>query len=264
MSENRLFAYIDILGFKEMVKNGKDNRVRDKLKRFVGNNSTSINTDFETINFSDTIIFYAKQVGFDQQLFDEMTHITQMFVIEMLEYEIPLLGVITYGELNIEVEEKSKIKMFWGQGFIDAYDAEKTENIIGLFILPQALKEYKSISVLEDCYPEKYYVKYDDRVLINLFPCIAKVGEAFTLRDFIDDDDPQILEEIKAYFFLKESVNKFTGKIRDKYKNTLRLADKFLGERLLTEMQEIYNNIDEYIPEYQDLHNEDIIQDDNT
>jgi hypothetical protein len=263
MSENRLFAYIDILGFKELVKT-KSNMFAI-LKKFINNYPLQMNCiDFETIYFSDTIIFYDKTPGFSQQLFFDMTYIAQVFVIEMLRNKIPVRGVITYGELNIDIEEKSKIKMFWGQGMIDAYEAESTESIIGLFILPEALSEFKSIAWLEDCYPEIYHVKYDDRVLINLFPRITQVGEAYTLRDGIYGSDPQILDEIKAYFFLKESVNKFTGKIADKYKNTLRLADKFLGERLLTEMQDIYNKFDEYISEYQDLHDEDMIQDDNT
>lgn len=258
MSEDRLLAYFDILGFKELVKT-KELNISAKLKRFVNSSSLKINTEFETIYFSDTILFYTKTPGFSQDQFQDMTYIAQVFVIEMLQYKIPVRGVITYGEFNIDEEEKSKTKMFWGQGFIDVYEAESTENIIGLFMLPEAFygHSFSQIKSEEECSPKKYHVKYDGRILVNLFPRIAKVGEAYTLRDVIYISDSQILEEIVAYFFLKESVNKFTGKIANKYKNAIRLADNFIGDRLLTEMQGIYNNFDEYIPMYQELHGQE-------
>jgi hypothetical protein len=54
----------------------------------------------------------------------------------------------------------------------------------------------------------------------------------------------------------------YSGKIADKYKNALRLADRFIGGRL-EEMQKIYKNFDEYIQIYQESHDGGTIQDGN-
>jgi hypothetical protein len=227
-NENRLFAYIDILGFKELVKT-KESDISAILKKFINSYPLRMNKyDFEMIYFSDTVIFYTKTPGFNQQLFWDMAYIAQVFVVEMLQNEIPVRGVITYGELNIDIEEESKIKMFWGQGLIDAYEAETTENIIGLFILPEALIGFESIHGLEECYPGRFHVKYDGRVLINLFPRLAGIPK------YEDDilhyiyEDPEILNEIKAYYVLEKLKDRHTGKIADKYKNALKLAEKFI------------------------------------
>ncbi len=228
MSEKRIFAYIDILGFKEMVKTQNSGKAHDVLKNFVYNDSLKMNTDFEIINFSDTIIFYTKQAGFSQQLFDDIIYISRMFVIEMLQQKIPVRGVINYGELNIDIDSKSKTKMYWGQGLIDAYEAEKTENLIGLFVLPEAIRIDGSIQTLQELYPSRYHVKYDNRVLVNLFQRIADIPkDDFDLGYYIDED-PDILTEVRAHLFLEKSKDKYSGKKADKYRNALRLAEKFI------------------------------------
>jgi hypothetical protein len=255
-NEKRLFAYCDILGFKEMIKT-KESDISAILKKFINNYPLKMNRgDYEIIYFSDTIIFYTKTTGYCQQLFWDMIYIAQVFVIEMLQNEIPIRGVVNYGELSVDIEKESKIKMFWGQGLIDAYDAEKEEKIIGLFILPDALSGFKSTHGLVECYPKRFHVKYDGRFFINLFPRIAQLREAYSLRNAIYDTDPQILDEIAAYYFLKGSLNKHPGEIADKYKNTLTLADAFLGYRL-AEMHDIYSRLDDYYEIYHTLHEDE-------
>ena len=257
MVENRIFAYIDILGFKKLVKKKGNDEIHATLKKFIESDNAKMNDFFEMISFSDTILVYAKETGFRTEFFDDITYFAPKLVIEMLQHGIPVRGVITYGELNIDMAENSNHKMFWGQGMIDAYDAESTENIIGIFVLPEALCGFRSIQELEKCFPSKYHVKYDDRVLINLFQRIAEVGEAYSLRDAIKDFDPQVLDEIVAYFHLKQMASEKTGKVADKYRNTFKLLDIFISHRL-EEMQHIYNCFYEYEHIYRELHDGEI------
>lgn len=246
MSEDRIFAYIDILGFKKMVENKKSNEIHSILKKFICNESLKMNTDLEMINFSDTIVFYTKSTGFDQQLFDDIVAIARMFVIEMLQHEIPVRGVITYGEFYIDIAENSKHKMFWGRGLIDAYEAEPTENIIGLFVLPEALIGYRCIESLSEVFPAQYYVKYDNRVLVNLFQRIAGIPKDAYDIDYYIHEDPDILSEVKAHLFLENSIDKHSGKIADKYRNTLKLAEKFIYH----DIRELYRLVDKNLEEH--------------
>ncbi len=256
MDENRLFAYLDILGFKDMIKTRKLS-VPTILKKFVSNLTLRrMNPDFDVIYFSDTILFYSKITGCNGTLHDDIITLSRLFIIEMLRQKIPVRGVITYGEFNVDIESSSHIKLFWGQALIDAHEAESTEDIIGLFILPEAFPGRTSaqISAYMDCHPEDYYVKYNDRVIVNLFSKIAAVTEAETLDEAIRCSDPGVLDEIIAYYFLEKPRKKRRDQIERKYQNTLKLAHRFIGHRL-EEMKKIYDNLNEYMPIYQRLHN---------
>ena len=89
--------------FKELVNNEKSEQVRDILKKFICNISLRMNTDFETISFSDTILFYTKLPEYHIVYFHDIVYITKEFALEMLTHGIPIRGVITYGEFNVDM-----------------------------------------------------------------------------------------------------------------------------------------------------------------
>ena len=256
-SNHRLFAYIDILGFKKMVSCKRSGEIYEILTKFVDSHSVKINrADFNLIAFSDTIIFYCKRVGYSDPLFNDLLYIAKQITIEMLNHRIPVRGVINHGEFNVVELECSANKLFWGQGMIDAYEAEPTENIVGLFILPTAHKI--TTEAQKELYKQKYYYKYDGRLLVNLFTD-AIPGYGYTLEeDILFTGNIGALEAIKAYHFLvMESINDNNdNKTKDKYANSYRLANQLLGIDIYCQMGEIYEKISYYESKVKENNNE--------
>ena len=117
---NRFVAFLDIMGFKDMVMRKSHKEVYDMLNGFskmskIIDSNPSFNTDVYITKFSDSIVIFSKDDN-------ENTFITFITTVKLLFAEsiirnVPLKGAFAYGEIS--VNKSSSI--FFGQPLIDAY-----------------------------------------------------------------------------------------------------------------------------------------------
>ncbi|QBG46006.1 hypothetical protein EGM51_00730 [Verrucomicrobia bacterium S94] len=115
--KKRFFAFIDILGFERLCQTEPD-KVSRILKKFVSSQSHFFQgeqSDYGMIYFSDTIIIYYKHHSQDQLYLMDVCHIAHKLTIDMLSMDVPVRGVINYGELNIEPNNQTGMELFWGR-----------------------------------------------------------------------------------------------------------------------------------------------------
>lgn len=148
-SGNYTIAFLDILGFKEMVQNISLTELSVKYESVVGRVSQSLNYPDNRISdrsrslfsnaspeeafcdryiFSDSIILFSQGHGMESCL-KLLTYAWRLNQL-MLVSGFPLRGAITYGEVYVNDE----LKIFLGNGLTSAYELEQRQQWIGVSI----------------------------------------------------------------------------------------------------------------------------------
>ena len=207
----RYFAYIDILGFKKLCQ-AKNPQIQpsEVLYNFVSSswiNKEYDNSDFGILYFSDTIILYYKHEAIDHIYLRDICALARGIVNSMLCKGIPIRGVVNYGELNIQ--NYRGVETFWGKGLIESHKAESTQNIVGLFALPNSFEGYQGMLHHFSCngslMETDFYVDECKEIYINLFPYLSSLDQ-YNL-DMRDYDRTLCSGELKAYSFLKSQAS---------------------------------------------------------
>ncbi len=237
LTGSRYFAYIDLLGFSNKVKEDSISAL-SWLKEFL--DSTWVNnnnTDYGLIYFSDTIIVYMKHCNKDPLYLKDICAIAREITINMLSQKIPIRGVIHYGELNIDFHKEHYL--FYGKGLIKAHHAEPTNNIVGLFLLNDAINaaypKIQPLTKLNECNSE-FYIDEWEEVYVNMFLHLSERNYSdITSSIPIDDDIKVLLEpEIKAFKFIEEEIdNSSDPKTKAKYEKALHLAKKSIDNYVI-------------------------------
>jgi hypothetical protein len=241
--EKRFFAYIDILGFEALSKTEPD-KVSRILKAFVSSQWHFVQgdqTDYGMIYFSDTIIIYYKHHSQDLLYLMDVCHIAHKLTIDMLCMNVPVRGVINYGELNIEPDNETGIELFWGRGLIDSYHAESDPKLkkefVGIYVLPEAfgnIDGIKKVLTESDLYSNTFYLDPSDQtVYLNHFPLISDMEEHFGVDEIelhIHENQPDISQEMKAYKSLQtnEELHRKNEPVGGKYSTALNIAHSLI------------------------------------
>lgn len=148
--DQRYFAFLDILGFKELVKNNNHTVLTELYKRLVNyqveyySQFTEINakgekarlkeyydpTGLRLVNISDSIMFWTDNTKLNS-LYEIVSAVKMIMSISM-SVGIPLRGAIVKGD--IEIFEKGKNLSVVGRGLVEAYEMEGQQNWSGCLI----------------------------------------------------------------------------------------------------------------------------------
>lgn len=137
MPDNKFVAYIDILGFKEMVKNQQARRKLASYQQSIYNlwsdfgfqNERGING----LAYSDSLTIYS-QNDTPESLNKILDFVSKLYVTSLFDHKIMLRGGLAKGEFNVSrVQGFSNLSknQFFGQAFIDAYLLESNCGIKG-------------------------------------------------------------------------------------------------------------------------------------
>lgn len=134
--EYSIVAFVDILGFSEMVKSDCENK-SGSLKFFeilkkINNDTKDIN-ECKVTQFSDSVIF---SLPLSVQNFQKIIKILAEYQKELLYNSIICRGAVSYGK---HFEEK---EFMFSQALIEAYQLECKEAIYPRVILSPNLLEY--------------------------------------------------------------------------------------------------------------------------
>ena len=128
---SRLFLYIDILGFKQLVKSGGD---ISQLYKTIDELNVHRDRDFTCIVFSDTVLVYASEMwlGAPDQGIMWLIEFAQDLFFRLISKDIHFRAYITLGEF--EHYKLENIEAYYGEALIDCYEKEKDIKCAGVFL----------------------------------------------------------------------------------------------------------------------------------
>ena len=126
----RYTAFLDIMGFKDLVARNSHAFIMQKLYKLLDFIADKISTEdkiFSSI-FSDSIYFFTKD---DKQVtLKKLIEILSEVIKFALSIGLPMKGAIAMGEISIDEEKK----LTFGQPLIDAYLIEENIVLYGIVI----------------------------------------------------------------------------------------------------------------------------------
>lgn len=135
---NRVFLYIDILGFEHLVKTNPSKidqifEIFDSLKVFK-------HYALQTVVFSDTILVFNKNISHSDDYYcTYLVEYAQELFYKLSWINIYYKGILTFGEFSFT--QMSNIQAYYGLALVNAYKAEKRIQGFGLFVDKKLSKE---------------------------------------------------------------------------------------------------------------------------
>lgn len=223
---NRVFLYVDILGFEILVKTNPA-KVDQIFKVF---DSLKVHKHYalQTVVFSDTILVFNKD---DSRSTDYYCTYSIEYAQELF-YRLSLINVyfkaiLTYGEFNYS--ELNNIQAYYGLALIDTFNDEKGLEGFGLYVDKSLSNEIIIFDKVE--FNEKYVFVFLCQSLYNLYLAtdgklpidVSILFETDTFHRI--DEDLRFLREIE---FIKNNypsdrVKMKYQKVYDIYKTALPL-----------------------------------------
>lgn len=124
----RIVAFLDIMGFKDMVARSFSTiKVKlEKLSTFIGE---TMDENCQYMIFSDSIILYARSGGLD--VFKSLLIKVGRIIEKSISLGLPIKGAIAKGECTVSLGYKP---FFFGQPIIDAYTLEENVVLYGVVL----------------------------------------------------------------------------------------------------------------------------------
>lgn len=147
VTDNRFVAFIDILGFKDLVMRKTHEEIYDQLdkisifKKIIENaakNGDSLkesDAEIYSVSFSDSIVMFSKNDNVDN--FRYFLIAVRYLFANAMKDGIPMKGSIAYGKISLNKSEQ----IYFGQPIIDAYFMEEDVNYMGL-VAHNSIDEY--------------------------------------------------------------------------------------------------------------------------
>lgn len=148
MPDDKFVAYIDILGFKEMVKNQKARRKLASFQQSIYNiwSESGFQNDrgLNGLAYSDSLTIYSQNDTPDS-LNKILNFVGKLYIKSLFEHKIMLRGGLAKGNFDVaRVQGFSNLSksQFFGQAFIDAYLLESNNGIKGCrFVFEEKIKQ---------------------------------------------------------------------------------------------------------------------------
>jgi len=223
-TDKRFVAFIDILGFKDLVMRNSHSYIYDllneisKLRDLIDNWKDSndgryANAEMYTVSFSDSIVIFSKNDSIEN--FDLFTYGIKWLFSGAIKKKIPLKGSMAYGEISINKSNQ----IYFGQPIIDAYLLEEEVNYFGV--------------VAHNSFEKYYYENIENSVsnyILSEFKTPLKCGlishlNLLWFKENIGDDKDVEFTKIKEN--LKDFKNGISGSPRRYIDNTINILENF-------------------------------------
>lgn len=194
---------------------------------------------FSMVCFSDTILIYQDS---EDELLREMAYagiwtIAQLIYNKLLAIQIPIRGVISFGEFHVMNDSSNKNIIFFGDALVKAYEMEQKENWIGVIVTPEALYPGSESDIVRMRQSKSLLIRKDKCLMLNPF---------FMIRDYSGFEGDinaieqkwrkgRLLIELKAFSFIHINASQFSleynyDKVAEKYLNTSLFIKEVMGE----------------------------------
>ncbi|MEM9298142.1 MAG: hypothetical protein AAGA64_07105 [Bacteroidota bacterium] len=136
-SSNRIVAYLDVLGFKDMIMKD-DNEKLQQYFDIVRETLNSINgeeNEIQSLLISDSVILSTELT---ETKFKQLAEVICFIQAKLALKNIWLRGAISFGDINFDVENKLVV----GKGLINAFLLENAAKYPRVIIDPRILKAF--------------------------------------------------------------------------------------------------------------------------
>lgn len=168
----RYVAYIDIMGFKDMVARTTHEKMYEMMKKIDERKKSnsgikwgnSLSNLITTTTYSDSIMIYSKDESFES-LFSLICTVSALTNDLFLE-GIPHKGAFAFGTMTLDTERS----IFFGQPLIDAYLLQEEINFYGIIAHASAEEKVDEFKSLKKSIP-----------FVKNYLCILKNGSSQNL-----------------------------------------------------------------------------------
>lgn len=223
------FAYIDILGFRNLIK-AEPEKV-DELFRRIDNLNAHVDSFYKVIVFSDTILIYnkaneAEQIHFGKSILMFLIEFTTDLLMSVLDLNIHFRALIIKGEFNFKAYKN--IDAYYGQALISTYDYESKIKGIGIFLHNTLASENVTFNSVF------YDTEYRFILPFRSLSIIKDFGTPdFPIKEYGIFEQLSELKETVQYFKLLFDYSQnisLKDEVREKYTITYKLyKDNYLG-----------------------------------
>jgi len=131
---NRWFCYLDLLGFKDLVRTADVGRVielyDDVIAKLEAGAHAKKSLGISYSWFSDTFILFSR--GETLQEFTFLEQAGRLFFQRLILSDIPVRGALSHGKLYSNLERN----IFIGEALIEAYEYGEKQNWLGFLLTP--------------------------------------------------------------------------------------------------------------------------------
>jgi hypothetical protein len=222
----RVFLYIDILGFENLVRE-KSNKVEYIFQTFNGL-KVFRNHDLRTVVFSDTILVFNKEENKPLNFYYEyLVEYAQELFYRLAIVNVYYRGIITYGEFDFT--QLANIQSYYGLALIESYKAEKNKKLkgFGLYIDKQISNNIITFSKIDISDNFDYIILCQS--ITNLYS-FTQGKLPVDIRMLIDIDDFSRIDEELRFFreidYLRK--NHPESRVRAKYQKVYSIYKSIL------------------------------------
>jgi hypothetical protein len=212
---NRFFLYIDILGFKDLVRSGFD---LSTLFQRIDRLNVHTDRDFTSIVFSDTILVYGSDdwAKHPREALMWLIEFAQDLFYNLISLDIHIRAYVTKGDF--EHDRLKNIESYYGSALIDCYEREKEIKCTGVF-LDSRLAQFSNIFHLTKYDNKSHFVHImqhldDVSVDYDLYPLSGEALEATGMEWWT----AYLLRYLENIYHHANSA-KFPEAVRLKYRN---------------------------------------------
>jgi hypothetical protein len=154
-TDKRFVAFIDILGFKDLVSKNNHAEIYEQLskisktKKFLENIAENgkilekyKDAEIYIVSFSDSIVIFSKNDDINNFYFFLLA--VRWLFAKTIEAKIPIKGGLAHGEVSLNKSEQ----IYFGQAIIDAFMMEEDVNYIGV-VAHNTIDNYININKIE-------------------------------------------------------------------------------------------------------------------
>lgn len=246
----RYFAFLDIMGFRELVKNNSHADLVELYKRLVNFQvefyenyhkqeqqfrAEKLGEYFEPtglrlVNISDSILLWTKDSK-ENSLF-ELSYAVKLLMSISMSIGIPLRGAIVKGD--VEILEKENSLSIIGLALVHAYEKEGKQNWSGCTVdngIFTYLRSLKNV-VLNQPGPHRFE-KLDSLFVETEIPFKDKPQKGYVINwaDNIEYSEEQIRESFSKYNKRQNEPEHITKSIELKIQNTINFYKEFGGKK---------------------------------
>jgi hypothetical protein len=162
-SKNRLVAFIDIMGFKNLVAEQSSDQIYTtldvihQLRTVVYDDIEAYkdeSSSFQTVAFSDSLLIYTRDES--EKAADDFLFTVGWIVANALANLIPLKGAIAFG--NFTADRKKAI--YFGKPLIDAYELQDGFHMFGIVLHHTCQRYFTDIAMLDRLIEERSIIEY--------------------------------------------------------------------------------------------------------
>jgi hypothetical protein len=141
--EDRFLLFIDILGFSELVRTQGQTEVFNTIKACLDESRGWVDGEnFARLHFSDTLVIYSRESGFDQTFWDDFVAIASRMFVALAARKIPTRSTLAFGPFMVQRDAQTQHDIFFGKALVEAAETEESTQFIGTALCPSFVPKH--------------------------------------------------------------------------------------------------------------------------